>query len=89
MNVADLTEEPGGQHRPDPEQRQQAGVGFRDRGLDARLHRSDLLLQLADVADQVSGQLPAGDRRRTGGPDRGQQRLGALGGEVTSSPTWD
>jgi hypothetical protein len=43
-DVADLAEERGGQHRPHPKQRQQAGVGLGDRGLDARLHRGDPLL---------------------------------------------
>jgi hypothetical protein len=42
-DVADLTQEPGRQHRPHPEQPQQAGVGPGDRGLDPRLDRGDLL----------------------------------------------
>jgi hypothetical protein len=88
-DVADLTQERGGQHRPDPEQPEQAGVGLGDRGLDPRLDRGDPLLQLAHVGDELLGELVAGDRRRTGGRDRGQQRRGPLGGEVTAGAARD
>ena len=63
-DVADLALEGGGQHRPHAEQLQQAGVGLGNRGLDARVDGGDALVQLADVGDEVGGQLPAGDRRR-------------------------
>jgi hypothetical protein len=43
-DVADLAEEGGGQHRSDPEQPEQAGVGLGNRGLDAHLDRGDALL---------------------------------------------
>jgi hypothetical protein len=88
-DVADLAEEGGGQHRPDPEQLQQAGVGLDDRRLDAHLDRGDPLLQVMDVGDELAGELVASDRRRTSGRDPGQQRGGALGGEVASGAAWD
>jgi hypothetical protein len=88
-NVADLAQERGGQHRPDAEQLQQAGLRLGDGGLDARLHGGDPLLQLADVGDEFCGQLPAGDRRGTGGRDRGQQHSGPLGDEVASGAAGD
>jgi hypothetical protein len=88
-DVADLAQKRGGQHRSHPEQLDQTGVGLGDRGLDAGLHGGDPLLQLTDVGDQVSGQLPTGDRRLTGRRDRGQQRGGAVGGEVASGAAWD
>ena len=81
-DVADLAEEGGGQHRPHPEQPEQAGVGLGDRGLDAGLHGGDPLLQLTNVGHELCGQLPAGDRRRTDRCDCGQQGAGAVGGEV-------
>jgi hypothetical protein len=55
-DVTDLAQERGRQHRPDPEQLQQAGVGLGDGGLDAGLDGGDPLLQLADIGDQASGQ---------------------------------
>jgi hypothetical protein len=70
-DVADLTHEDGGQHWPDAEQPEQAGVGLGDRGLDARLDGGDPLFQLADVGEELGGQLPAGDRRLADGRDRG------------------
>jgi hypothetical protein len=88
-DIANLTQEGGGQHRPDPEQLQQAGVGLGDRGLDPRLHGGDALLQLAGVGHEFGGQLPAGDRRRTSRPDRSQQRGGPLGREVASGAAGD
>jgi hypothetical protein len=88
-DVADLAEKPGRQHRPHAEQLDQGGVGLGDGGLDARLHDGDLLLQVADVCDQVSSQLVTDDRRCTSGRDRGQQGGGALGGEVASGAAWD
>src|SRR4029453_12685790 len=53
-----------------------------DRGLDARLHRGAPLLQLADVGHELGGQLPAGDRRRSGRDHFSEQGGGAVGGEV-------
>jgi hypothetical protein len=53
MEIADLAEELGGQHRPDPEQLQQGGVGLGDRGLNARLHRGDPLFQVAHVGHEL------------------------------------
>jgi hypothetical protein len=88
-DIADLTEEPGRQHRPDPEQPEQAGVGLSDRGLDAGLDRGDPLLQLADVGHELGGQLPAGDRGRAGRSNLGEQRGGPLGGEVASGAAWN
>jgi hypothetical protein len=58
-DVADLAQEPGRQHRPHPEQLDQAGVGLGDRGLDADLDGGDGLLQLADVGDQLAKALAA------------------------------
>jgi hypothetical protein len=88
-DVTDLTEEPGGQHRPDPKQLHQAGVGPGDRRRDARLHRLYAPVQVAHVGDEVGGDLVAGDRRRSGGSDRGEQGGGAPGGEVTAGAAWD
>jgi hypothetical protein len=87
-DVADLAKEPGRQHRPDPEQPDQAGVGLGDRGLDARLDRGDLLLQVTDVRDELAGQLPADDRRRSGRSNLVEQRGGPLGGEVAMRLLW-
>jgi len=87
-NVADLAKEPGRQHRPDPKQPDQAGVGLGDRGLDARLDRGDLLLQVTDVRDELAGQLPADDRRRSGRSNLVEQRGGPLGGEVALRLLW-
>ena len=77
VDVADLTEERGGQHRPHPEQLQQAVLDWGTWGLDPRLHGGDPLLQLANVGGEISGQLPAGDRRRFG--------LGAVAGVAGQS----
>jgi hypothetical protein len=71
-DVADLAEEGGRQHRPHPEQLQQAGVGLGNGGLDPRLDRGDPLFQLADVGEELGGRLPASDRRLASGRDRGQ-----------------
>jgi hypothetical protein len=87
-DVADLTEEGGGQHRPDAEQLDQGGPGLSDGGLDAGLHGGDLLLQLAELGHELGGQLPAGDRWLAGGGDRGQQGGGQLGGKVPSGTAW-
>jgi hypothetical protein len=54
-----------------------------------RLDRGDALLQLADVVDELAGQLPAGDHRRSGRRNLGEQRSGAFGGEVASGAAWD
>jgi hypothetical protein len=43
-------------------------------------HGGDPLLQLADVGDQVGGQLPVDGGRRTGRPQLAEQRGGAIGG---------
>jgi hypothetical protein len=86
MHVADLGHKDGRQHRPHPEQLDQAGVGLGDHGLDAPLDCCDSLIQATHVGDQVSGQLVAGDRRLAGGRDHGQQHGGALGGEVRRAP---
>jgi hypothetical protein len=48
-------------------------------GLDARLHRSDVLLQLADVGDELCCELPAGDRRRSDRRHISEQGSGPLG----------
>jgi hypothetical protein len=88
-DVADLAEERGRQHRTDAEQLDQAGVGLGDGGLDACLHGGDLLLQLADVRDELGGQLPAGECRCAGGGDRSQQCRGPVGGEVAPGATGD
>ena len=83
-DVTDLAQEPGRQHRPHSEQLQQAGVGLDNRGLDARLHRGDALLQPSEIGHELAGQLPTGDRRRAGGHDPGQQGGGTVGGEGAS-----
>jgi hypothetical protein len=57
-DVADLAKELGGQHRPDAEQLEQAGLGPGDRGRDTRLNRDDPPVQVADVGDQVAGGAP-------------------------------
>jgi hypothetical protein len=82
-------EEGGGQHRPDAEQPEQAGVGLGDRGLDLCLHGGDSLLQLAYVSHELGGQLPAGDCRRAGRGHFTEQGGGALGGEVAPGTTRD
>jgi hypothetical protein len=83
-DVADLSQQFGGQHWADPEQLQQAGLGLGDGGLDARLHCGDPPVQAAHVANQLSSKLPAGDRRCAGRSELGKQRSGALGGEVAA-----
>jgi hypothetical protein len=85
-DVADLAEEGGGQHRPDAEQPDQAGVGLGNRRLDARLDRGDPLLQVTDVGDELAGQLPAGDRWRSGRRDRGQQDGGPFAVRLRWAP---
>jgi hypothetical protein len=87
--VADLAQERGRQHRPDAELPEQAGVGLDNHGLDARLHRSYALLQLANVVYKLASQLPAGNRRCSGRHNLGEQRGGALGGEVASGAAGD
>jgi hypothetical protein len=57
---------------PTPNSSSRLVLDWATAALDPRLHRGDPLLQLADIDDQVSGQLPAGDRRRSGRGDRGQ-----------------
>src|SRR4029450_3305204 len=79
----------GGQHRPDPEQLDQGRVGLGNRGLDARLHRGDPLLQLAHVGHEVDGKLPADDRRRLGRGHLTEQGGGPLGAKVASGTTGD
>jgi transposase len=58
-------------------------------GLAPCLDLSDALLQLAHVGHGLGGQLPAGDRQLAGGRDRGQQRGGALGGQVAAGAAGD
>jgi hypothetical protein len=86
-DFTDVTQARGRQHRPHAEQLDQAGVGLGNRHLDARLDGGDALVQLAHVGDEVGGQLPAGDRRRTSRRDRGQQPSRAVGGQVASGAT--
>jgi hypothetical protein len=74
---------------PIPNSSTQSHLGLGHRGFEARLHLSDPLLQLADVDDQVSGQVPAGDRRNTGRSNLIEQRGGALGGEVSPGSAGD
>jgi hypothetical protein len=81
-----LTQERGRQHGPHAEQLDQAGVGLGNRRLDARLAGGDALVQLAHVGDEVGGQLPAGDRRRTSGRDRGQQPSRAVAVRLRRAP---
>ena len=84
IDVADPAEQLGGQHRADAEQLHQAGLGLGDRGRDALLDRGDVLVQVADVGDQVGGELVAGDRRRATWVCSAEQRGGAVGGEVAA-----
>jgi hypothetical protein len=88
-DVADLAEHLGGQHRADPEQLHQAALGLLDRGSDPLLDRCNAPVQVADVGDQVAGELVADDGRRAGRRDLPQQRSGAVSGEVTGSAGGD
>jgi hypothetical protein len=83
-DVADLAQEPGGQHRANPEQLDQAAPGLGHRGRDALLHRLDPPVQHPHIGDQVGGELPADSGRRTGRPYLAQQRGGAIGAQVAA-----
>ena len=50
-DVTDLAQERGRQHRPDPEQPDQVGLGLSDGGLDPLLEVGDPSIQVMHVGD--------------------------------------
>jgi hypothetical protein len=58
-DVADLAQQLGGQHRPDPEQLHQGRLGLGHCGLDVGLDRGDASVQVAHVGDKVTSELVA------------------------------
>src|SRR5829696_5210811 len=81
-HVPDLAEDERGGCGPDALDVSQGRLGGGDRGLESLVEVLELAVQPGQVFDQVGGELAAGLAGDVSGSDRGDYRLGLLGGQI-------